>query len=80
GVAHEHAGDDWKSLISRADRALYRAKAEGRDQIVLSPPELATDAPPILENSLPGEQDRSEPRRDGAADASRRRSATGGGR
>ncbi len=36
GVAHEHARDDWKSLIGRADKALYRAKAEGRDRIVVS--------------------------------------------
>ena len=36
GVAHEHAHDDWKSLIGRADKALYRAKAEGRDRIVVS--------------------------------------------
>ncbi|MBE7212658.1 MAG: diguanylate cyclase, partial [Gluconacetobacter diazotrophicus] len=54
GVAHEHAGDDWKSLISRADRALYRAKAEGRDQIVLSPLECAANAPPVLRSRSPG--------------------------
>ena len=36
GVAHEHARDDWKSLIGRADKALYRAKAEGRDRIIVS--------------------------------------------
>ena len=35
GVAHEHASDDWKSLIGRADKALYQAKAEGRDRIIV---------------------------------------------
>ncbi len=35
GVAHEHACDDWKSLIGRADNALYQAKAEGRDRIIV---------------------------------------------
>ena len=35
GVAHEHARDDWKSLIGRADKALYQAKAEGRDRIIV---------------------------------------------
>ena len=35
GVAHEHGHDDWKSLIGRADKALYRAKAEGRDRIIV---------------------------------------------
>ena len=36
GIAHEHARDDWKSLIGRADKALYCAKAEGRDRIIVS--------------------------------------------
>ena len=42
GVAHEHARDDWKSLIGRADKALYRAKAEGRDRIIVSISEVKT--------------------------------------
>ena len=40
GVAHEHACDDWKSLIGRADKALYRAKAEGRNRIIVSLAEM----------------------------------------
>ncbi len=34
GVAHACSSDDWKSLIGRADRALYQAKHQGRDRIV----------------------------------------------
>ena len=34
GVARSLPEDDWKSLIGRADRALYRAKAEGRDRVI----------------------------------------------
>ena len=33
GVAALRAGDDVKSLIERADRALYQAKMAGRDRI-----------------------------------------------
>ena len=36
GVAHEHAGDDWTSLIGRADKALYQAKEAGRGRIVVA--------------------------------------------
>lgn len=36
GMAHEHARDDWKSLVGRADKALYQAKAGGRDRIIVS--------------------------------------------
>jgi diguanylate cyclase (GGDEF)-like protein len=34
GVAVMQPGEDWESLLRRADRALYRAKAEGRDRVV----------------------------------------------
>ncbi len=36
GLAWAAPGDDWTSLIGRADAALYEAKASGRDQIVES--------------------------------------------
>lgn len=39
GVATLHAGDDIASLFKRADEALYRAKHEGRNRIVLCPPD-----------------------------------------
>ena len=34
GVAWAAHGDDWKSLLTRADAALYQAKRDGRDRIV----------------------------------------------
>jgi PleD family two-component response regulator len=33
GVAEHHAGEPAETLIGVADRALYRAKAEGRDRV-----------------------------------------------
>ncbi len=33
GIAWATPGDDWKSLLGRADAALYRAKRDGRDRI-----------------------------------------------
>ena len=41
GVTHARRLDDWSSLIGRADAALYRAKVEGRDRIVVSAGEAA---------------------------------------
>lgn len=35
GVALLQPGEDWEGLLKRADRALYRAKAEGRDRVVV---------------------------------------------
>ena len=36
GVATVQPGDDWKSLFQRSDRALYRAKKEGRDRTAIA--------------------------------------------
>lgn len=36
GVTYDHRHDDWKSLIGRADKALYQAKADGRNRIIVS--------------------------------------------
>jgi PleD family two-component response regulator len=33
GVAEHHPAEPAESLIGAADRALYRAKAEGRDRV-----------------------------------------------
>lgn len=38
GVAEWHAGESAKSLLQRADDAMYRAKREGRDRVVPSLP------------------------------------------
>lgn len=37
GVAMLQPGEDWPTWLSRADRALYRAKREGRDRIEIAP-------------------------------------------
>lgn len=43
---------DWKSLYSMADKALYKAKAEGRDCAVSGPPEATDDAHEQLAESV----------------------------
>lgn len=45
GFASLQPGDDWNSLLSRADAQLYRAKALGRDQYCVEAPSAASDAP-----------------------------------
>ncbi len=36
GVATARAGEDWAALFARADRALYEAKAAGRDRVIVA--------------------------------------------
>jgi diguanylate cyclase (GGDEF)-like protein len=36
GLSMLHAGDDFERLFKRVDEALYRAKKEGKDQVVIS--------------------------------------------
>tara|TARA_Y100001951_G_scaffold99020_1_gene100487 strand:- start:464 stop:655 length:192 start_codon:yes stop_codon:yes gene_type:complete len=38
GVASYHAGNSIDQLIAAADNALYKAKAQGRNQVCLSEP------------------------------------------
>lgn len=51
GVAEYAPGEDLEAWVARADKALYRAKAEGRDRVVPAetPPEDTQKLRPILE-------------------------------
>lgn len=54
GVAQYHLGDDIKSLRRRADYAVYKAKSEGKNKVVLA--ENCTESSNILEKILRKEQ------------------------
>ncbi|MBA1148974.1 diguanylate cyclase [Ectothiorhodospiraceae bacterium WFHF3C12] len=59
GVAEFSGTESPEALINRADRALYRAKANGRDRIELDPelPSAATSRPRLLRESRGGGQE-----------------------
>ena len=42
GATRSRDVDDWKTLIGRADKALYRAKADGRDRMVIADEDALT--------------------------------------
>ena len=41
GVAVLNGNEDWPAWLTRADRAMYRAKSEGRDQVVVAESTIA---------------------------------------
>ncbi len=47
GVAEWRKGDDEDSLVSRADAALYRAKAAGRNRVEVAIPERSAEQKPV---------------------------------
>jgi diguanylate cyclase (GGDEF)-like protein len=54
GVAHRREGQSFEQLYAEADRALYRAKARGRNRIVLADEVPATPPPVVNRPALSG--------------------------
>ena len=48
GVALWHPGDSRKTLVNRADQAMYRAKSKGRDRVCLAHSDEAGDPAPAI--------------------------------
>jgi PleD family two-component response regulator len=44
GVAQQAPGETWIAALARADAALYLAKQEGRDRVMLAAPGLVSPA------------------------------------
>jgi diguanylate cyclase (GGDEF)-like protein len=68
-----------ESLFAHADRALYLAKARGKDQVVVASADTSITLPIAVRPSLPSWTDRPEPRRSSSEalrDTRRRRSAS----
>ena len=53
GVAQLHIKEDWEAWLVRADKALYRAKQHGRNQVVTAP-----ELPALSVVHMPGTCDR----------------------
>jgi PleD family two-component response regulator len=51
GVAEFRRGDSVESLLARADAALYRAKAAGRNRVESDPPPVEIDPHGVQESS-----------------------------
>ena len=54
GIAWARRGDGWKSLIGRADDALYQAKRSGRDRMVEARNGELAAGPALVSRLRPG--------------------------
>lgn len=55
GIAVAAAGESTRGVLARADAALYRAKADGRDQVHLHTPANADPMVTLLQDALDGD-------------------------